>query len=93
VQIAITQPIRIEDAVIVENEWGWVEDIASTYVVIRPWDWRRMVVPLAYFIERPFQLTGRFENWGLTKEPFSQKNARVDLMRRRELFAPNRTRR
>src|SRR6202000_1575103 len=55
VQIAITQPIRIEDAVIIENEWGWVEDIASTYVVIRLWDWRRMVVPLAYFIERPFQ--------------------------------------
>src|SRR6266540_876755 len=49
VQIAITQPIRIED------EWGWVEDIASTYVVIRLWDWRRMVVPLSYFIERPFQ--------------------------------------
>ena len=55
VQIAITQPIRIEDAVIIEDEWGWVEDIASTYVVIRLWDWRRMVVPLAYFIERPFQ--------------------------------------
>ncbi|WP_082649929.1 mechanosensitive ion channel family protein [Bradyrhizobium lablabi] len=55
VQIAITQPIRIEDAVIIENEWGWVEDIASTYVVVRLWDWRRMVVPLSYFIERPFQ--------------------------------------
>src|SRR6201996_2177831 len=55
IQIAITQPIRIEDAVIIENEWGWVEDIASTYVVIRLWDWRRMVVPLSYFIERPFQ--------------------------------------
>lgn len=55
VQIAITQPIRIEDAVIVENEWGWIEDIASTYVVIRLWDWRRMVVPLSYFIEKPFQ--------------------------------------
>ena len=55
VQIAITQPIRIEDAVIIENEWGWVEDIAATYVVIRLWDWRRMVVPLSYFIERPFQ--------------------------------------
>jgi small-conductance mechanosensitive channel len=55
VQIAITQPIRIEDAVIIENEWGWVEDIASTYVVIRLWDWRRMVVPLSYFIEPPFQ--------------------------------------
>src|SRR5689334_1003696 len=55
VQIAITQPIRIEDAVIVENEWGWIEDIASTYVVVRLWDWRRMVVPLSYFIEKPFQ--------------------------------------
>jgi small-conductance mechanosensitive channel len=55
VQIALTQPIRIEDAVIIENEWGWVEDIASTYVVIRLWDWRRMVVPLSYFIEKPFQ--------------------------------------
>jgi small-conductance mechanosensitive channel len=55
VQIAVTQPIRIEDAVIIENEWGWVEDIAATYVVIRLWDWRRMVVPLAYFLERPFQ--------------------------------------
>lgn len=54
-QIALTQPIRIEDAVIIENEWGWVEDIAATYVVIRLWDWRRMVVPLSYFIEKPFQ--------------------------------------
>ena len=54
-QIAITQPIRIEDAVVIENEWGWVEDIAATYVVIRLWDWRRMVVPLSYFIEKPFQ--------------------------------------
>lgn len=55
VQIALTQPIRVEDAVIVEGEWGWVEDVASTYVVIRLWDWRRMVVPLSYFIEKPFQ--------------------------------------
>ena len=55
VQIAVTQPIRIEDAVIVENEWGWVEEIASTYVIIRLWDWRRLIVPLSYFIEKPFQ--------------------------------------
>ena len=55
VQIAMTQPIRIEDAVIVENEWGWVEEITATYVVIRLWDWRRLVVPLSYFIEKPFQ--------------------------------------
>lgn len=55
IQIALTQPIRIGDAVIVENEWGWVEEISATYVVIRIWDLRRMIVPLSYFIERPFQ--------------------------------------
>ena len=54
-QIAITQPIRLEDAVIVEGEWGWIEEITSTYVVIRLWDWRRMIVPLAYFLDKPFQ--------------------------------------
>lgn len=55
VQIAITQPIRIDDAVIVENEWGWIEEIKSTYVVVRLWDWRRMILPIAYFLEKPFQ--------------------------------------
>ena len=54
-QIAITQPIRLEDVVIVEDEWGWIEEIFATYVVVRLWDWRRMVVPLSYFIEKPFQ--------------------------------------
>ena len=55
IQIAITQPIRVEDAVIVQGEWGWIEEIASTYVVVRLWDLRRMIVPLTYFIENPFQ--------------------------------------
>lgn len=55
VQIATTQPIRIDDAVIVENEWGQIEEITSTYVVVRLWDWRRMVLPLTYFIQNPFQ--------------------------------------
>ncbi|MDO8409283.1 MAG: mechanosensitive ion channel [Phenylobacterium sp.] len=55
VQIATTQPIRIDDAVIVENEWGQIEEITSTYVVVRLWDWRRMVLPLTYFIQQPFQ--------------------------------------
>ncbi|HML14534.1 MAG TPA: mechanosensitive ion channel family protein [Xanthobacteraceae bacterium] len=54
-QIAIAQPIRLEDAVIVENEWGWIEEITATYVVVRLWDWRRLIVPLSYFIEKPFQ--------------------------------------
>ena len=54
IQLAVTQPIRLEDAVTVENEYGWIEEINSTYVVIRLWDLRRLVVPLSYFIEKPF---------------------------------------
>ena len=50
----MTQPIRLEDAVTVENEYGWIEEITSTYVVIRLWDLRRLIVPLSYFIEKPF---------------------------------------
>lgn len=59
-QVALTQPIRLEDAVIVENEWGWIEEIQTTYVVVRLWDLRRLIVPLSYFIEHPFQ------NWTRT---------------------------
>lgn len=55
IQLAITQPIRIDDALIVEGEWGNVEEITSTYVVVKLWDWRRMILPLSYFIENPFQ--------------------------------------
>ncbi|MGC1301332.1 MAG: mechanosensitive ion channel family protein [Caulobacteraceae bacterium] len=55
VQIAMAQPIRLDDAVIVEGEWGWIEEITTTYVVVRLWDWRRMVLPLTYFIQKPFQ--------------------------------------
>ena len=55
IQIAITQPIRVEDQVVVEGESGWIETITSTYVVVRIWDLRRMIVPLSYFIEKPFQ--------------------------------------
>lgn len=55
IQIALTQPIRIDDAVIVEGEWGNIEEINATYVVVRIWDKRRLIVPLTYFIEQPFQ--------------------------------------
>jgi small-conductance mechanosensitive channel len=55
VQLAITQPIRIEDRVIVEGEFGEVEEISATYVVLKLWDLRRMIVPLSYFFEKPFQ--------------------------------------
>jgi small-conductance mechanosensitive channel len=54
-QIAFTQPIRIDDVVIVENEWGRIEEITLTYVVVKIWDLRRLIVPITYFIERPFQ--------------------------------------
>ena len=60
IQIAITQPIRIEDAVVVEGQWGWIEEIASTYVVVRIWNLTRLVLPLSYFMETPFQ------NWTRT---------------------------
>lgn len=55
IQIAITQPIAIDDVVIVENEWGTIEEINLTYVVVRIWDKRRLIVPTTYFIETPFQ--------------------------------------
>lgn len=60
VQIALTQPIRIEDAVMINGDWGWIEEIRTTYAVVRVWDLRRLVVPLSYFIEQPF------ENWTRT---------------------------
>ena len=54
-QLAISQPIRLDDVVIVENEWGQIEEITGTYVVVRIWDQRRLIVPLQWFIEHPFQ--------------------------------------
>ncbi len=54
-QIAFTQPIRADDVVIVEGEWGRIEEITLTYVVVRIWDLRRLIVPITHFIERPFQ--------------------------------------
>jgi small-conductance mechanosensitive channel len=57
IQIAITQPIRIDDVVVVEGEWGQVEELNSTYITIRLWDRRRLILPLNYFLEKPF------ENW------------------------------
>lgn len=54
-QLALAQPIRIDDVLIVEGEWGRVEEISGTYVVLRIWDERRLIVPLQWFIENPFQ--------------------------------------
>jgi small-conductance mechanosensitive channel len=55
IQIALSQPIRLDDVVIVENEWGRIEEINLTYVVVAIWDKRRLVLPTTYFIENPFQ--------------------------------------
>lgn len=54
-QIALAQPLRQDDVLIVEGEWGRVEEITLTYVVVHIWDDRRLIVPLSYFIEKPFQ--------------------------------------
>jgi small-conductance mechanosensitive channel len=59
-QIALSQPIRVDDVVIVEGEWGRIEEVTLTYVVVRIWDLRRLIVPINYFIEKPFQ------NWTRT---------------------------
>lgn len=61
IQIALTEPIRLGDSVVVEEEFGTIEEITLTYVVVKVWDNRRLVLPIGYFIEKPFQ------NW--TREP------------------------
>jgi small-conductance mechanosensitive channel len=60
IQIALTQPIRVDDVVVVEGEFGWIEEITLTYVVVRVWDRRRIVMPITHFVETPFQ------NWTRT---------------------------
>ena len=60
IQIALTQPIRVDDVVIVEGDFGWIEEITLTYVVVRVWDRRRIVLPITHFVEEPFQ------NWTRT---------------------------
>lgn len=86
-QIAFAQPIKIDDIVVVEGEWGQVEDITLTYVVVKIWDWRRLVLPINYFIEKPF------ENWTLNSTKligkillyvdytFPVEKLRIELMR------------
>ena len=59
-QIAFTQPIRIDDVVVIEGEWGWIEEITLTYVVMKIWDERRLIIPITNFLEKPFQ------NWTRT---------------------------
>jgi small-conductance mechanosensitive channel len=60
IQVALTEPIRLDDVVIVDGEWGRIEEIRTSYVVVRIWDLRPLVVPISYFIQHPFQ------NWTRT---------------------------
>lgn len=87
-QIALAQPIRIDDVLIIEGEWGRVEEITSTYVVLRIWDERRLIIPLQWFIEHPFQNWTRtsseilgtvflFADYALPLEPLRAEQQRV----------------
>ena len=82
-QIALSQPIRIDDVLIVQGEWGRVEEITGTYVVLKIWDERRLIIPLQWFIENPFQnwkrsigqIIGSVMLW-VTTRPSSSRCAR-----------------
>ncbi|QQR45102.1 mechanosensitive ion channel family protein [Myxococcus xanthus] len=76
IQLSITQPVRIGDTVIVEGEWGWVEEITLTYIVVKVWDLRRLVVPMSHFLDKPFQ------NWSKVSP---------DIMGTAEVFVDFRT--
>ncbi len=82
-QVAIAQPIRLDDVVIVEGEWGRIEEITLTYVVVRVWDLRRLVLPVSYFIEQPFQNWTRVSAELLgTVFLYTDYTVRVDDLRR-----------
>lgn len=61
IQIALTQPIRLDDVVVIDGEWGRIEEITLTYVVVGVWDQRRLIVPISQLIDKPFQ------NWTRNK--------------------------
>jgi small-conductance mechanosensitive channel len=84
-QIAFTQPIRIDDVVVVENEWGRIEDITLTYVVVKIWDERRLVLPINYFITKPFQNWTRV-NSDLMGTVFLQMDYSLPMDKVREEF-------
>ncbi|NNG36884.1 mechanosensitive ion channel family protein [Nakamurella aerolata] len=54
-QLAFSDAVRIDDVVVVEGEWGWIEEMTLTYVVVRTWDERRLVLPTSYFVTTPFR--------------------------------------
>ncbi|MEH6408684.1 MAG: mechanosensitive ion channel domain-containing protein, partial [Leeuwenhoekiella sp.] len=85
IQIAITRPARIGDTVIINENWGYVEDIRFTYMVVRTWDLRRLVVPLKEVV------TNTFENWSMTsanqiKPIIIYADYRIDVQKVRDKF-------
>ena len=85
IQIAFTQPIKIDDNVVVEGEWGWIEEINLTYVVVKIWDKRRLILPITYFTEQTYQ------NWTRNSSDimgtvFLYLDYNVDLEKLREKF-------
>jgi small-conductance mechanosensitive channel len=73
VQLALTEPIRLDDVVVVEGEWGRIEEINATHVAIRIWDDRRLILPVSYFLTQPFQ------NWTrVTADVTGQVTLEVD---------------
>src|SRR3546814_20699914 len=80
--MAFTEPIRLDDVVIIEGEWGRIEDIRLTYVVLRVWDDRRLVVPVSYFLAKPFQPCTP-EPSDLLGTVFSQVDPRAAIARTR----------
>jgi len=85
IQIAITQPIRMEDLIIINGDWCWVEEINATYVVLRVWDMRRHIVPISYFLEN------QFENWthnseAITGVVFLHLDYQTDMQKVRDML-------
>ena len=85
IQMAFTEPIRIDDAVIVDGQFGRIEEIRLTYVVVRAWDERRLIVPVTKFME------DTFENWtrtgsAITGTAFFYLDPAADIPRLRERF-------
>lgn len=85
IQLAFTEPIKIDDAIIIAGEWGWVEEIRLTYVVVKIWDERRLIVPVSKFLEEPFQ-NWTFRNADMLGSIFLYLDPMADVSRLREYF-------
>ncbi|MCM0621213.1 mechanosensitive ion channel family protein [Nocardioides bruguierae] len=87
IQLAFNDAIKVDDAVIVENEWGWIEEITLSYVVVRIWDERRLILPSTYFISNPFQNWTRKSSELMGTVEFDL-DWRVDTLGMREALTP-----